>query len=73
MWQPDKLYKHVNNTTVAIEVVKKEQLNNGDWKLLVLWYNIGKCHKPWYIGEMQTITVPNTRLPEWKEYNHVAD
>lgn len=71
-WKPDTLYKHQNNTDVAIEVIHREQMDNGDWHLVVMWYNIGKCHKPWFLGETQKIVIPNERLPEWEEYHALA-
>lgn len=66
-----KLYKHRNNTDVAIQPVSIAQQDDGTWNLRVLWYNIGKCHKPFCMGlELaQNITIPNDRIPEWEEYN----
>ena len=67
MWEISKLWKHQYNTDVAIQVLEKEQHDNGDWKLLVMWYNVGR-HKAWCMGITQSIVVSNRQLPDWKEY-----
>lgn len=70
MWETSKLYRHRNTTDVAIQVLDRKQEENGDWKLRVMWYNIGWCHAPWCMGLTQDVTVHNDRIPEWMEYKY---
>lgn len=68
---PNKLYIHKNNTTIAFGVI--------DWyygkdkrtiKLTVMWYNVGSKHEPWPMGRgcIQNISIPENNFKDWKIY-----
>lgn len=64
-----KLLKHVNNTDVAIEVVRLVSDDATETlSLTVLWWNIGKCHAPYPMGIKQTIFVPIADWHKWEPY-----
>lgn len=65
-WNIAALWKHRNNTDVAIQVLQKEQLDSGDWKLRVMWYNVGRSHDPYCMGITQDIVISNRQLPDWE-------
>ena len=52
------LYKHKNNTDVAVEVVRMIKIPGKNYaRIKVRWWNIGKCHAPWNLGlETQWLT-----------------
>ena len=63
------LRKHKNNTDVAMEIIKSFYVKEKDvYKLHVMWWNIGKCHKPWCMGITQKITIPRQVLTEEWDY-----
>ncbi len=63
------LRKHVNNTDVAIEILKRFYVREKDlWKLKVRWWNVGKSHEPWCMNLEQKITVKSTDLANWELY-----
>ena len=66
-----QLYKHVNNTEVAFEIlkqyyVKKKQL----YKLHVVWWNVGCCHEPWCMQIKQKLEIKKADWQKWKLYEH---
>lgn len=63
------LLKHVNNTDVAIEVLKTFYVKEKQtYKLKVRWWNIGKCHEPWCMGITETIVIRKEDMPKWQVY-----
>jgi len=43
-----QLYKHVNNTDVAVEIIKKIPIPNKNYyKIKVRWWNISKLRQPY--------------------------
>lgn len=45
------LYKHRNNTDVAVEVVKMIKIPGKRYaRIKVRWWNIGNCHAPYSMG-----------------------
>ena len=70
-----KLYKHINNTDVAIEIIKRFYVREKDvWKFKVMWWNIVPSHPPYCIGETQRITVPAKVWDnEWEVWNGTSD
>ena len=65
-WIEDCLYKHDNNTDVAFHVVHQQLMDGGDWQLVVYWWNVGECHKPWCMDIRQNITVKKADVGRWK-------
>ncbi len=62
----DCLYRHINNTTVAFEVVKRFYVKEKKaWSLRVVWWNVGAAHDPWPLGVSQRITIPADALADW--------
>ncbi len=62
------LFKHKNNTDVAIEILKQFFVKEKKvYKLKVRWWNIGECHAPWCMHIDQRITVS---LDDWKNWEH---
>jgi len=61
-----RLYKHVNNTDVALEVIKSFYVKEKSlWKLKVRWYNI--VHRPTSLGIVEKIQIPRDKWrDEWK-------
>ena len=60
-WNSDCLYKHDDNTDVAFQVISEES----DGQLLVYWYNVGSCHKPWPMNVMQNIVIKSEEKHKW--------
>jgi hypothetical protein len=60
------LYRHINNTTVALEVEKAFFIKErAEWSLRVVWWNIGACHDPWPLGISQRIRIPAAAVRDW--------
>lgn len=69
MFTIGKLYKHVDNRDVVFQLLDTpEQLDDGSFRLSVMWYNIGP-HPIYCMGLNDTIRIHNGRIPEWKIYN----
>lgn len=67
MWSRNFLWKHVEMRDVAMDVVKAYYVKEKRiWKLRVLWWNIGACHKPWPMGVEQRLEIPEERRREWQ-------
>jgi hypothetical protein len=67
------LRKHVNNTDVAIEILKSFYVREkGLYKLKVRWWNIGRCHPPWSLGIVEKIEIPKHQMREWHAYAHLG-
>ena len=66
------LFKHVNNTDVAFEIIKSFFVPEKSlYKLKVRWYNIGICHAPFDMGITQRIEIRQQDWREsWKPYEH---
>ncbi len=65
------LLKHVNNTEVAIEILKSFYVKEKQiFKLKVRWHNIGKCHAPWSMEIVQTIKVKKEDMANWQPYEY---
>lgn len=65
------LRKHVNNTTVAIEVLRSFYVKEKRvWKLKVRWWNIGRCHPPYPLNIEQRIIVTADELNNWKPHSY---
>lgn len=63
------LFKHKNNTDVAIEVIKMRYIpETAVFKIKVLWWNIGLCHAPWPMGLSQNIIVSKDKWRDWERY-----
>jgi hypothetical protein len=70
-WGRSTLWKHTNNTDVAFQVLKSYYVREKDlWKLTVMWFNIGRCHEPWYMGINERVEIPGSRRGEWKRYEY---
>lgn len=51
------LYKHKNNTDVAVEVIRKVLVSNKDYiKLHIMWWNIGESHSPYCMNVVGWLT-----------------
>lgn len=61
---PGRLYRHVKNTTVAIEIIEMFK-ENDSWNMKVVWWNIGACHEPYNMDVVQDIVVPMAKMQEW--------
>jgi len=70
-----KLYKHINNTDVAIDIIKKFYVKEKAlWKFKVMWWNVGECHDPWPMNITQQIEIPKEVWEkEWKLYEGVEN
>lgn len=68
-----KLYKHVNNTDVAIQIIREFRVKEtGIIKMKIMWWNIGDCHKPYPMLINQKIQVHFTDwVRNWKVYANV--
>lgn len=66
------LYKHRNNTDVALEVLKSFYVKEKNlWKLKIRWWNIGKCHAPWCMQLTEQLEIPREDWRDnWEVYNH---
>lgn len=65
-----KLLKHPNNTDVAMEVISQDlDPDTNKWSILVRWWNIGNCHAPWCMNLLQELTLTDSKLKEFKEYD----
>lgn len=76
------LYKHINGTDIAFQVLKKFYVKEKKlWKLKVLWWNIGRSHEPFCINVEQNIKLPRGYQKDWEPYerafsakdNQIAD
>ena len=68
-WYPI-LYKHKNNTDVAVEIVKKFYIREKDmWSFKFAWWNIGESHAPWPMIIFQRFKIPaETWRKDWERY-----
>lgn len=66
-----RLYKHINNTDIAFEIIKSFFVREKQvWKFRVIWWNIGKCHEPWCMNISERITLTRDSWEnEWKLYD----
>lgn len=64
-----RLRKHINNTDVAIEILKSFTVPEKEiLKLRVAWWNIGECHAPYPLGVEQKVEIKFADWPNWKPY-----
>ena len=66
MFRPYQIYKHKNNTDVAINIVKSFYVKEKQrYNLKVRWINIGS--HPWQdMNIVQRINIQNKDLLDWK-------
>lgn len=63
----DCLYRHVNNLTVAFQLIKAFYVREKQlWKLKVMWWNVSSRRAPHPINIILRIEIPNERIKEWK-------
>lgn len=61
------LRKHPASSDIAMEVLKSYYVKEKDlYKVKVRWWNIGKCHEPWCIHEIEKLEIPAAKFREWK-------
>lgn len=66
MFYPNYLYKHVNNTDVAFEVIKKFYIRETQtYKLRVGWWNVVPSHPPYPMRVFQAIEIPRSKAHDW--------
>jgi len=66
-WKYPGLWRHVDNTTVAMEVTNCTWVPEKDsWSMRVSWYNIGHCHLPWPLGISQRIWIRREHAGNWQ-------
>lgn len=64
-----RLRKHPNSSDIAMEVLKSYYIPEKDvYKVKVIWWNIGKCHKPWSMGIEEKLELPAAKFREWRLY-----
>lgn len=68
-WSNDYLYKHENNTDVAMFVIDAVKKFSG-WKLHILWYNIGKCHSPYSMNIKESVFIKNEDIQKWLKISY---
>lgn len=67
------LRKHINNTDVAFETLKRFYVREtGVWKLKVRWWNVGKCHAPYDMHIEQKLTLTAGQMNDWKPYSETT-
>lgn len=59
------LLRHPENSTVAMEIIKRFDVGDGTVKLKVAWWNIGRCHKPTPMAVFQSMRIPLKKLQEF--------
>lgn len=63
------LYKHENNTDVAILIKKSFYIPEKRlWKLKIEWWNIGGRHHPFAMGIEEKIEMTQEQRGKWKPY-----
>lgn len=63
------LRKHVNNTDVAIEIVKIFYVREKRlFKLTVRWWNIRRCHAPYPLNIAQKLEIDVLKWKDWEPY-----
>jgi len=64
----DVLYKHVNNTDVAFEIIKKFYVVEKHlWKLKVKWWRVNKANRIKYCMDItQRIEIPADKVRDWR-------
>jgi hypothetical protein len=67
-----KLYKHVNNTDIAFELVKKYYIPEKDaYSIKVRWYRVRGIRVLWYFGIEERICIPrNIFRKNWEEVDY---
>lgn len=65
MFERDKLWRHVNNKTVAMEVLGQLRKVDRFYRLIVKWWNVGGCHDPYPMNVTQCVDIPDDKLGEW--------
>ncbi len=61
------LYKHLNSSDIAMEIIKSFYVEEKDvYKIKVIWWNIGNCHKPWCMGIEQKFILSAEKMKEWR-------
>jgi len=69
----DCLYRHKNNSTVALRVLTSFYIKEKHaWSLKVEWHNIGSRHMPWSLGITQRIRIDAADLPNWLPMTHTS-
>jgi len=70
-WPGGVLYKHINNTDVAIAILKQFYVKEKDtWKLKVMWWNVSTKRPPYCTYIEQRIEIPNKNKKDWRIYEH---
>jgi len=67
-----KLLRHPAMRDIAFTVARVIDTGPTHSKILVEWYNIGKCHSPWFMNISQVITVDKDFISALKPYNKKA-
>ena len=63
------LLKHINNTTVAMEILKQFYVPEKElYKLKVRWYTISSKRPPICMNIVQRIEIKKIDMPNWKPY-----
>lgn len=67
-----RLIKHINNTDVAVEVLKSFYVKEKRlMKIKVQWWNIGRHHAPWPMNITQRLSIPvDDWVANWKPYKY---
>ena len=66
MFKRNVLYKHVNNTDVALEFLGIQKQYEDGLSVVGNWVNI--VHKPAVIRQYQVVFIKNEQIPNWKEF-----
>lgn len=62
------LLKHPNSSDIAMEILCQTD-EEDTCKLLVRWWNIGRCHEPMCIGIIEEINIPLSKRAEWMPFS----
>ncbi len=69
-----RLRKHVANTDVAIQILKRFYVRETDtWVLKVMWWNIGLCHTPYPLAITQRLKIPAAAMADWRPYTYRSE
>lgn len=71
-WERNWLYKHDNNTDVAMFIIESFEEDDG-WNVYVEWFDVNPKHNLRSLNIRDTVKVKKCDIEKWRKYTPVRD